>query len=381
MQKKTIVQVYREGVYIGPIINLSNIKFSKVINGGNGDLTLIVDDVDFDVEFMDRVEVSVIDKDAPNGVLVYSGFVNQIEQKITTNKTYKQIQLLGYHTLLGEVMLEDSTNYYNHVFSARTYNHIFKYIIDRYKLIHTLSPINYTTDSVYSDSVSVYDHMYGLTVLEALNREIQHMGNGFYWYNGTDNIIGLYEISSTPNHTFIFQKHFSEINVSEEVGNIINNVWFWNGLTSGDPNLISKEYYSGTSITNFWERKRKQKDGRITNTAYANTLFDTFIDNNKTIAPSLTIKIIDNNISKNNGYDIESIEAGQTCEIINIENDMITKKLFFISSVQYSYTSVVLKLQDTQQLVSRELGKIRTELTGLNYSDATVGETYSIDVD
>ena len=170
--------------------------------------------------------------------------------------------------------------------------------------------------------------------IQTIDRAREMAGATWYWYVDADNVFYFREYSTTPDHKFVFGKDVSYLEVERNADDIKNEFIFWNGLQPDDEHFLSTRYYNSSSITSYWNRFDQLTDSRILTDETADLLADAYINAYKEPNISLRFEVKDNNFGE--GYDIESIEPGQTCKILNIEDSNIINDNMVITSVSYT---------------------------------------------
>lgn len=361
-------------VYNGIISDVAGFFFTKTINGGGGEMRLRlprpIDDYGFnvDVGYMYRLNAYVIDNDDPNGKQVYSGFIDTFGGNQRGAQEYIDINTLSYHAMMAEAPYKNGNN---PNISHRSVNAdvIFQDIIDKYLLYHTDSPINYTVSSVETGGNVISDDFNGLNCLEALDRLMKKAGSEWFWYLDGENVIHFKQKPSTPTHSFIYGKHVTrDFSFDKSIREVVNEGGFWNGRTDLDEKNISRLYRKTENQASYWKRYKKVSDQRITREDYADDLMEAYLEANHTENHGIAFSIVDNTYSEK-GYDIESIEPGDTCEILNIKDEQVFSNNMLITAVGYSMERVVLRLEDYRTLTSRKLNDVRKGLDETTYND------------
>ena len=192
-------------------------------------------------------------------------------------------------------------------------------------------------------------------------------GATWYWYVDADNVFYFREYATTPTHLFTFGKDISSLEITRSADNIKNEFIFWNGLMADDTNFISNRYYNTNSINSYWNRFEANTDGRVTTSAGADALGGSYINAYKNPNVSMRFEVKDNNLGA--GYDIESIEPGHTCKILNLNDSDVVGDNMVITSVQYSPEKVIIYVGDLREMTGRSLTNLRRQLDSTVYGD------------
>jgi hypothetical protein len=238
--------------------------------------------------------------------------------------------------------------------------------------------VDYVVGSTEDTGLTVTYQSDSKTVLESIERVRQMAGQDWWWFVDADNVFYFKSKPTTPTHLFTMGKDISAIEVIESASDIENQVLFWNGLQTTDANFIQKLYYSGTSVTAYWQRLSKMNDSRITDTTTSDELATAYIETNKSPNVSITFTVKDNNFGQ--GYDIEKVKCGDTCRILNVADSALYSGNFQITGISYTPEAIQVTVEDKKALVGRRLSDIRRGLDTAVYSDGVATVTLD-DVD
>jgi hypothetical protein len=384
MAKKYTLKVYDKAgtTFLGTYGQLSDYSFSSTINGGVGELRISLPrkfdeyNTDGTVALLDHIQLWVQDNDS-NGVKIYSGYIDEIERKVTGSQEVVIITCLGYTSRLGFSVDTDGTNAVIKR-NSQDPTAIIKDIIDKYIANYTNPFINYTASSTENTGLTVTYQSDTKYCVESIERIRQMAGANWYWYVDADNVLYFKSKPTTPTHTFIMGKDISELTVKSVASDIKNALYFWNGLQATDANFLQKRYYSPSSIASYWERAEKNTDSRIEVNATALAYGDAFIEANKAPNSTITFQVKDNNFG--NGYDIESVKCGDTCRILNVGDSDLYNGNFQITSIFYTPEYITVTVEDKLALTGRMLSDIRRSLDTTTYSDG-VSSITSVNTD
>ena len=204
------------------------------------------------------------------------------------------------------------------------------------------------------------------------------VGANWFWRLSAENILYFKQYSTTPDHTLIMGKDIANMDIVENVDGIINYYILWNGLQVDDEHYLSKVYYSGASVTSYWKRFEQATDGRLKDETYMDQLGEAFVTANKDVNKAITLVVKDNNYGE--GYDIESIHAGDTIRILNTDDSDLYSGNLVVTSLTYTPEYVTLQIADSRTITSRKLNDIRKRMDTTVYSDGVETATL-IDID
>ncbi len=139
----------------------------------------------------------------------------------------------------------------------------------------------------------------------------------------------------------------------------------WNGQTGGGQ--VYKHYEDADSIEVYGRRAETIKDFGVNNSNAADLLGARFLADNKAPDIKISCTIIDNNGQDNWGYDIESIQPGDTCSFFGFNSgfDDIFRENMLITRVRYTLEKVELDVElartgvvDVQRLQGQQIDDI-----------------------
>jgi hypothetical protein len=372
-EKKYSVKVFNRAgtTFKGSYDPIGGYSFNKVINGGVGDLTVNLPrkfdkyGLGDDVNLLDEIQIWVQDKDT-SGKKIYSGYVSGITSYIDGNSQGITLDVLGYVSRLGFTLDWDGTDM-SIARNSMTPGEIVKDVIDDYRTTVSEERINYGTSTVNIAGTDVSYTSNAKSCLETIDRVREMAGATWYWYVDADNVFYFDAYSTTPDHYFVFGKDVSSLEIKRSADDIKNELIFWNGLQADDTNFLSARYYHSSSITSYWNRFEQLTDSRITTDATADELGDAFINSYKDPNVSMKFEVKDNNLG--DGYDIESIEPGHTCKILNLDDSDVVGDNMVITSVRYTPESAIIMVSDLREITGRSLTNLRRQLDSTVYGD------------
>lgn len=401
IQKKNYAVVARTagGTHLASWPDFDFRGFTKQLNGGLGECVITLprtfDDGSVDLIRNNEIEIRVSDKDTLSGVLemastrvVYLGYVSLVEREITDGEEFLTVHCLGYWTKLGADFLKDGsqTTLYSNSSSGLTttsgsqdaadVGEMARAVIDRYQAETDDPKITYTDDSVPDAGVVAEYRFEQKTYKDALDALKNLAPENTYWYVGEDGILHFTQIPETPTHTFVFDRHFRSVRVRQSMEKVRNVLLLWNGDT-GSP--IYKAYEDAASIEKFGRRGTAVYEYGIDDTGAADAFGAKFLSENAKENLQIICTIIDNNGSEDMGYDIESIQPGDTCRFLGFDPDFdeIFRDNMVITSVQYSPSQAVIQVEIVRSGLIEAGEQARNRIAEIQSGILTVPETYS----
>jgi hypothetical protein len=378
-EKKYSVKIYdRAGTtFKGNYDPIGGYSFTKNINAGVGELSITLprkfDDYGLgdDVNLLDEIQIWVQDRDS-SGEKIYSGYVSGITSYINGDEQGIVLDVLGYVSRLGMTLDWDGTNI-SMVRNSQTPGEIAKDVIDKYRTTVAEERINYGSATVDIAGTDISYTSNAKSCLETIERVRQMAGATWYWYVDAENVFYFDSYPTTPTHLFVFGKDVSSIEINRNVDSLKNEFIFWNGLQPDDTHFLSTRYYNTASITSYWNRFENLTDGRITDDATADEFASAFINAYKDPNVSMKFEVKDNNLGQ--GYDIESIEPGHTCKILNLDDSSVVGSNMVITSVNYTPEKAIIYVSDLREITGRSLTNLRRQLDTTVYGDRPVNLT------
>jgi hypothetical protein len=329
-------KTYEYRVYDGQVYKnswksevLSEPRFRMVINGGPSEIVVKLDRTfddfgeDIDVKLNNRVDVYCFDRDAPNGILLYKGFISGYRPILEGNDEIIEITILSYMAETSGIMLREGNGNTQYSMTSVDPSLIMKNVIDRYRAYG--GSADYTDDSIDDTGNTVTYAFETNSIKEAIDKVIELSPEGWYYYLDADGYFYLKAKPTTSTHVFRVGRETQSLETYRLMEDIINEVFFVGG---GEPQMF--RYYTNTgSIDAYGRRMTKKIDQRVTNTATADIMANKIINSKKDPEVRTRITVNDNNgANGEHGYDIESIKPGDTFELRNLAQGVKTVTLW-----------------------------------------------------
>jgi len=334
--------------------------FVKSINGGYGEcvITLPRQFDDFgennDVRLNNRVEIHVSDKDS-NDAIIYSGFISSYQPYIEDGRQGVRVSLLGYHAKLSQDVYKNGTTT-TIVESAVDIGTIVQNIFTRY-LAETSIPdvliYGGVIDTVGQNASYTFQAM---TYFDAIETARRLAPAGWYWYLDSNNIFHFKLKATSAVHKFYYGKHFEEIKSDKNMENIINEVLLFDGQVAG----VYKKYSDVYSQGQYGRRVYKETDRNFGDTTTMDNYAQSILDAYNIPDISVKLTVFDNN-ENNFGYNIESIEVGDT---VNIEgfNDQLFDEEMVITEYEYLIDKIILTIKPVKNDIFNKVYQLDKEI-------------------
>jgi len=377
--------------------------FTKEINSGLGECVIKMA-VPFDYDGGEiqlgkylNIYISDIDTaDISDGyVLIYSGYISMIEPQITENSEMIVIHALGEYTKLAIDIMKDGsdTTLYTDSTNGLTptadgdpadVGLVARGIIDQFSSENADSKLTYTANTIPLTSTNVHYMFQNKTYRDALNKVSSFAPAGYFFYVDENNVVHLKPKPTTPTHVFEFGRHFRTVKGSKSIESLRNGIIIWNGEPEGGAGLVYKSYQDNTSVAQFGRRFERYIDSGIADEASADAIAANFLDLLRQPEVKIYCSIIDNNGSPirpdgipEYGYDIESIQPGDTCRFVGFDNDkldltrenmLITRVDYYIDRVELTIEAIKTSFTDWQNKTKKEVDEVATDGTPSSYT-------------
>lgn len=314
--------------------------FHVVINGGfvEMDVKLARKTNDFgeltDVALGNEVQLWCFDDDAPNGLKVFTGYISRYDPINDGPQDYIQVYIIGFHTRMAQFIHEDSLGGTGIAYNSIDPGEIAEDIINKARLNGL--PINWTEQTLQKAGVVVSYSFLANTVQECVDKILELAPYGWYWYVDADKNFNLHPKSAVPTHTFTVGKEIFYIQPQKRIETLVNRVYFVGGIPAGQSQALFGRYDRPASINNYGLFSQKYSDERVLLQSTMDTIAKNILDRQQEIEIRTVIRVKDNGFDRDQGYNIESIKVGDTCQIRNYQ-DAFTNSKWDIMSWDVDY--------------------------------------------
>lgn len=388
-EKRYFVRVYdRSGNYITTWEDAAFDGFTKIVNGGLGELniTLARPRNDFgegeDVNLGNRVDVTVWDRETDaDGLIIYSGFISTYSPNLPGESV--GIKCFGYSTELSSTLYRDGD------IMTITHNStdptvITADILEKFTARNTTNPVTWelgALDSLNYTGQNV-SYTYGLKYCnEAIDKTVRGLAPAnWYWYWPASNRFIMRRRAEGTDHRLIIGQHITGLESPKTTDELWNVYVFWNNKEVGDPDYLFDQWTLSGSVSAWGFREYKNIDGRVTDSITAGLMANAFLEEHGAPLVTIRVSIADSNGAGDKGYDIESIEPGDTVSIDDPEHfaertlwdvaqwdeDMWDFALEYIFSQPLIVTKVDYTLDEVQLELSTRAPSLAKRITELN---------------
>lgn len=394
--KEIIVKTYNSEGTFNIIKDVQYTSFRKAINSGLQELRFNIarklDEFNNENEFdlNKKVELEVYDVDTGSlGEVVYSGYITEQNPVIDGAREFTEIVCLGYYSKLSTDVLKvgNQTSLYTNVseglttnsalLSASDVSDVLRKILEYYNTNNTDSEIEILTiqdggeDSIEEANTLMNFVFEAKTYQEAIEICKNLAPPNWYWFVGADNVFRFKQKPGQATHNFTLGKNIQAIRVEKNIQSIYNVVLLW-GYDSSGTNIAYKEYKDNLSVAKYGRRVYQTTMYNVKDESTMDNFGNTILEENKDPTIKITIEIIDNN-GNEKGYDIESINPGDTCKITNLATGELFNDNMLITAVSWTENKAIInidyKIQNLEKyLTTLQRGIENQELQGVPVS-------------
>lgn len=333
--------------------------YTTVINGGADIVTtrLARGTTNFgeedDVAFNNRVDIWCFDGDAPQGILIFSGYISEYTPTLEGKEEFLEVQIYGFFAELNRFIYERAVGGATEIAHASVSPQvIFQDIFDEFTTAGGTP--DYTAGSTDNPGTSVTYTYNTATVKEALDKCLELCPLGWYYRIDPDNIAYLRESDLIDaDHDFVIGRHIVLLQPQKRVQSIINKIYFVGGIAAPAAKLY-KKYTRAGSVSNYGLYSKKIIDERVVVEATADTMANRVLDAFEQPEIRTKLIIVDNNGAPDNfGYDIESIKVGDTARVLGFTTEDYTRwdiAEWDVDVWDYSITNITAIPQQVQKI-------------------------------
>lgn len=390
-KKHVSIKAYTHaGAFLGEIQDASFRSFTKRIDEGLGECVFTVarkfDELGLDLVEGNRIEIFISDKEtvepsAENNTgarRVYSGRISGVSLGVTGETEEVEVRCMGFWASLGLDFLKSGsqTKLYTRttggVGTTATpqsvdIGAVVRGIMDRYMAETDNELITYTTESVPDVGSSMSYVFQQRTYREAIQKCLDAAPYGHHSYVDENYLFHFKPISATPDHKFYFGKHFSEIRIERNINRTRNFLLLW------APNAGStyKGYSDGDSILRYGRQVERVADDNIQDTTTMDLVGNRFIAQNKDVEVRVTATILDSNGEEGLGYDIESVQPGDTCAFYNFNSSIssLFRENMIITEIEYTLDYIRITVEPIRFTVADITSRLRQLMSEENATD------------
>lgn len=341
-------------------------KFTSYINSGLGEMTFRLPRSVFDFNegtiIAQNNEITIDCHDVDGSVRIYSGYISKYAPTLNKGEEFVQVTCLGYSSQLERYMHEDASGNTTLNYLSEDPTDILKDVLDKY--VTAGGKVDYDATSTDDTGTTVTYEMNTYTVKESLDKVNELSPNGWYYFVGADNIVQFHAKGTTADHTLVLGKDVQTIIPEKSLEGMTNKIYFTGGedATGG---TIYKRYERSSSISNYGLYAKKVVDTRVTDITTMDIMAGASLDRGDTPETRTTLVIRDNNTTDGRGYDIESIQPGETLKLLGYtqqNTNLWNTAIWDVDKWDYDLTQVSSTVQQIMK-VTYEPTKLTLELS------------------
>lgn len=328
---------------------------------------------------MNNVTITVSSAAAgSSGVQYFSGYIPRRALNLRADEDRVVIKVMGQASRLWESLYRNGTTVVMDFSSTGDEaSDIAKDIIDKFQTLDADWNVTYDDSGGVGDTIdasgdTVKDKFKLQTCGDALQRCVFLAYDAnviWYWIIKGDDKFYFKKASTTADHTFTFGKDVIEFpQLNEDLQQAKNEIFVhYNG------GAAIKRVADATSITNYGNRSLVVSESNVPDSATATEIGNAYLA--QLTPPIRTVQV---RISDDYASGIESIDPGDTCQILNLPTEIanILTSNMFIAKTTYFKDYVDLELSLKHPQIGTEVQKIR-ERVGRVETDDVTATTYS----
>jgi hypothetical protein len=376
--------------------------FTKRLNAGPQECIITLP-VSFDYDAADLqlgndVKLILSDVDTMSGtqsgeagaLVIYRGYISLIERDVTGTDELITVHLLGYYTLLSLDILKSgsqTTLYSNSAAGLTTASAsqdaadigvMMRAVIDRYLAETANSQLTYrgTNDIPNAGTTATY-RFEQKTYRQAIDDLRALAPADVHWYVNELGVVSFKEKPATATHKFVFGKHFTAVRVEHSLEKVRNVVLVWDGETSSP---VYKSYSNAPSVALYGRRVETVNDFGVDSSGAADAIGAKFLAEAKDPLTKVVCTVLDNNNEDaDRGYDIESIQPGDTCSFVGFSSGLsnVFHDNMLITEVDYTLSAAIVTVELIPSGLLTQQSRQGRALSDIGSGGLGVPESYS----
>jgi len=295
------------------------------------------------IDFMNIVRIYVMDTKNTAGRLVYTGFISAYRPYIHGAENGIEVTCLGMISLLSFAYYKNGTDFNVDVYQTDP-TQIMRNIITHFNAIYPNNLLGFNSSTAINMGSLITYHFEEDLWIDALKNAFNNGVSGWWWTIDKEGLLTVKPKPTTATHKFTIGKDVQSIDVDKTCEEVINKA-----RVTYPPNKF-EDFSDATSIAKFGTREEIRSDERVVDQATAIAQVTKSVNDNK-------VEKIKTRLTINSNYDIESIQVGDTCQILNMSsNQTVFTNNMLIVAVHYSFNECDIELEE-QTKFSQELQK------------------------
>ena len=326
-------KVYQNGSYVATWTKevINEPQFTANINNGPGELLINLgrkfDDFgeNVDVTLNNQIQCYVVDKEAPNGKLLYIGYISGYRPIIKQVSEMVEITVLSYAAELQRMYLRDVAGNTTITYTNQDISVIFKDLIDKYRAQG--GTLNYSATSIQRTNTIITYTFVTQTIKQCLDLLVSISPSGWFYRIDPDNTIYFQPKNVFADNMFTLGLNVENVDTFRRVESVVNQILFTGG---GSPSLYLK-FSNSSSQSAYGLYEQIVVNQKVTDATVAGSIANNILNNLSLPEIRSVFDIVDSNGPGARGYDIESIKVGQTLTIKNLSVGSKTQSLWDVA--------------------------------------------------
>lgn len=333
------------------------------INGGMGEVVfnLTGDDFRFGdfgegvfIDAMNIVTISAVTVDSDTLVQtetqIYKGFISMYNPKIdSAGGESLELTVLGLVSILSASFYMNGTSY-TVTQTTRDPGNIIKDIIDHFNTIFGGSLITYTGGYVTLVGTTVSKTFTDQKWIDAISDAKDMGGTDWFFFINRDGQAVFKVKDGTPTHMFTVGLDVASMEAPKTMEGAVNHgqVRYSGGNTYDFSDATSQQTLGTGSGTPTGRWSEIINDSNITSSDGATQAGSKKMNDNKSMKVKATLVI-------NSEYALESIQAGQTCQVVNVDGTPVFSTNMLIADMTYDGDYATLSIAEAPSDFALEL--------------------------
>lgn len=345
--KTYAVRIYApDGTFLGCPETSGLSDFEMKLDGGQGELTVTLPGPDAPYSPFatadNVVELWVSDGDVAGepARIVYSGYVSRVRRDFGA-RPGATLTCLGHVARLSlDVYRNGTTTTITH--TAAKLGAIVADVLAKFRAYakwpRVTAQVGYDLDVAAAPTVTyVFEQK---TYREAVDACRMMASGGERWYVGADGRFRFRIPDAAPTHVLTIGRHFHECSAEENMEGLRTQALYWNGVTGAGE--VYKLYTSTPGFNDHGALVERIQDYGITAAAAADAAAAKFLAETSYSPTTVRLTVLDSRSPQalgSEGYDIESIEPGDTMRICGLDEVrcQFLRQAMVVTRVVYRY--------------------------------------------
>lgn len=312
---------------INPNKIMNAVSFSSNLDGWQWELNLNLT-TEVNIDCGDIIEVYCYDDFNKDGMLLYCGFVSEVNNIYSSSKTYNNVKCLWIGSLLW-------TSYYTTTWTVTKTieGHITDLVTD-YNTIYWTTIFSVWT--IEDESTVALDFSEEWTFLEKLN-VITKSGENYFYINQNGEI-NILKRPQEATHLLTYKKNVEELKLSYNIESIVNQ-YRVTAYCGGDGWTYTNVYSDNNSISQYGVKSAYKYTKDYYYRTWVDNRANSLLQENST--PKNNTQVIVNSV-----YNILSITPWQSIAVMNIDRNIDNLQ---IKKITFTSEKLTLILEETEK--------------------------------